>query len=67
MKDELIKEIYKYVDDLNLSDEEIKQIDIYVSNLVKYLEPVLSAQERIVNDDELFNKFKKLVKEQLGE
>ena len=67
MKDELIKEIYKYVDNLNLSDEEIKQIDIYVSNLVKYLEPVLGAQERIVNDDELFNKFKKLVKEQLGE
>lgn len=67
MKEEIIAEIYKYVDSLNLTDEEIKHVDNYVKNLIEYLKPVLIAQKNVVGNDDLFNEFKKLVKEQLGE
>ena len=67
MKDVLIDEIYKYVKSLNLNDEELKHIDIYIDNLVQYLEPLFVIQDKIITNDDLFNDFKKLVKEQLGE
>ena len=67
MKEVLIDEIYKYVKSLELSDEELKHIDTYVNNLMQYLEPILVVQDNVVANDELFNEFKKLVKEQLGE
>jgi hypothetical protein len=67
MKEVLIDEIYKYVKSLELSDEELEHIDTYVNNLIQYLEPILVVQDNVVANDELFNEFKKLVKEQLGE
>ena len=67
MKEVLIDEIYKYVKSLELSDEELEHIDTYVNNLMQYLEPILVVQDNVVANDELFNEFKKLVKEQLGE
>ena len=67
MKQILIDEIYKYVNSLDLPDEELKHIDTYVNNLIQYLEPILLMQDNVVSNDELFNEFKKLVKEQLGE
>jgi hypothetical protein len=67
MKEVLIDEIYKYVNSLDLSDEELKHIDTYVNDLIQYLEPIMAIQNNVVSIDELFNEFKKMVKEQLGE
>lgn len=67
MKEVLIDEIYNYVKTLGLSDEELKHIDTYIDELITYLEPIISAQDKVVTNDELFGEFKKLVNEQLGE
>ena len=67
MKQFLKDEIYKYVNNLDLSDEELKHIDTYVNKLLVYLEPILEIQNNVVSNDKLFNDFKKMVKEQLGE
>ena len=67
MKEVLVDEIYKYVKTLGLSDEELKNIDTYINELITYLEPIMNIQDNVVSNDKLFNEFRKLVKEQLGE
>jgi len=67
MKQQIKDEIYKYVQTLDLTEEEIGEIDTYVNSMLEYLEPIFISQDNIVENDELFQTFKKLVNEQLGE
>lgn len=67
MEQQIKDEIYKYVQTLDLSEEELSQIDTYVNNILLYLKPILAAQNDIVSKDDMFKSFKQLIDQDLGE
>ena len=67
MEQQIKDEIYKYVQTLDLNEEELSQIDTYVNNILLYLKPILSAQNDIVSKDDMFKSFKQLIDQDLGE
>mgnify|MGYP000196283057 CR=1 FL=1 len=40
MKQQIKDEIYKYIQTLDLTEEEIGEIDTYVNSMLEYLEPI---------------------------
>lgn len=68
MNENKIKDdIYSYVSKLNLSDEELKVVDSYVKELLKYLVPLAETQEKILKDDKEFKTFKQKILQHLGD
>jgi hypothetical protein len=70
MKDietEIKSEIYKYVNTLDLSEEEIKVIDDYVILLIENFQSLIAAQKRVFDDEKQLEILKKLIIESLGE
>lgn len=65
-KQKIKDEIYAYIFKLDLSEEEMIHIDIYVKELIEYLMPILSCQEKILKDDEQFDIFKKNMIKKMG-
>tara|TARA_R100000657_G_C4670216_1_gene114568 strand:+ start:1355 stop:1561 length:207 start_codon:yes stop_codon:yes gene_type:complete len=60
-------EIYKYVANFDLTEEEIKHIDTYVNDLIEFLSPLLKSNNKILEDEKAFAEFKKILLLSLGE
>lgn len=67
MNDKIKDEIYEFVSKLDLTEEEMQYIDIYVKDLLEYLTPLLASQENVLNNDKDFTVFKEKILKQLGE
>lgn len=67
MNDKIKDEIYEFVSKLDLTEEEMQHIDIYVKDLLEYLTPLLVSQENVLNNDKDFAVFKEKILKQLGE
>ena len=48
--DQIKKEVYSYVLGLNLSQDELKVIDTYITEMITSFSPVLDAQKIILED-----------------
>ena len=59
-------EIYKYVSQIELTQEELSHIDTYVNEMLNFLEPLIVAQENVSNKKESFDEIKKMILKSLG-
>lgn len=59
-------EIYRYIAQIELSQQELEHIDTYVNELLNFLAPVIIAQETVASKKESFNEIKKMILENLG-
>lgn len=67
MSDQIKKEVYDYVLSLNLSQDELKIIDTYISEMITSFSPVLDAQKIILEDKKKRDSFKKLILDSIKE
>ena len=67
MDQKLKDEIYEYVSKIDLSEEELAQIDIYVNELVTNLLPLLESQKKVIEDKKAFSQFKEMLLKHLGD
>ena len=65
--DQIKKEVYDYVLSLNLSQDELKVIDTYISEMITSFSPVLDAQKIILEDKKKRDNFKKLILDSIKE
>ena len=61
------KEVYDYVLGLNLSQDELKVIDTYISEMITSFSLVLDAQKIILEDKKKRDNFKKLILDSIKE
>jgi len=59
----LKEEIYKHILTYDLNESEIKEIDIYVNEILNRFKPILNSHEKILKSNEELEKFKNLVME----
>jgi hypothetical protein len=67
MKEKIREEIYKYVNTLDMSSEEISVIDTYITDMLDMLTPIIDMQEDILSDDKKINDLKQLILANLGD
>ena len=67
MKEKIREEIYKYVNSLDMSSEEMSIIDTYITDMLDMLTPIIDMQENILSDDKKINDLKQLILANLGD
>jgi len=67
LQEEIKKEIYEHVAKFNLSEDEIKEIDTYVLDLLNNFKFLLKAHDAVLNTKEDLDKFKKMILENIRE
>lgn len=66
MKDIIKEEIHNYVKSQNLSDEEMKEIDSYIKELIDYIDPLFKISN-ILKDKNEARKLAGMILKDLGD
>jgi len=67
LSEHIKKEVYDYVLGLNLSQDELKVIDTYITEMITSFSPVLDAQKNILENKKKRDNFKKLILDSIKE